>query len=612
MTKIPGSLRSRLKEMKNTYIGEADESEKYIYTNDRHFIPNAIRKILRMKLIHPDRRVRRYGRIKAHIFYYITGPMIFITMALLYVIVQSAWTLLVFLETNVYLNGLIVSLAIFAILRIYYNSFLIFKASSFLRQLERTIAKDNVTSRDIENLRIALEKKGELFNTFSMAEVIENYAEFKHFNINDTQARFIKSKLGYRLMNNRKGVNFIAGLLVMLGLLGTFLGLLGTIDAVGKALDGMANLGGDGGDIGMDEMSSFIGSLAAPLQGMGLAFSSSLFGLTGSLLIGFFLHLAATPQNYFVENVSRWIDDRVQKFDPKKLAEKAKSEKEDKSDKTEDKPAPQVKATDHDLKDWLTGYVYLTTETNKTLLSLVDAISSVGDGIGGASDELKNISKHQITLIEVSRVFGNTLGEIVTQAQGIKVSIADVQNLTHAMNIAMTSVDITNKNIADTMPVISSSLDVIGQDNKKYASAIYKALKTIDAGGTEIKEVISAYAPALSSIEKSIGVMNEQSIEVARHEITQAQDVQVTLKSIEGILQGIERINNDNSEKDNTQKTLRNIEVLLGGMRQSNIELAQAINGIKTGRTPSSEQTRFSFFSKKKTTPKSDFDSGDL
>lgn len=609
---IISSLLSRLKEAKKIYIGEYDESDKYIYTNDRHFIPNFIRKILGWKLIHQDRRVRRYGRIKAHLFYYITTPMLIITSALMYVVIQSFSTLLVFFETNIYLNGLIVSLMIFAILRVYYNSFLIFRASSFLRLLERTTLKENVTEREIENLRIALENRGELFNTYSMAEVLDNYEKFNFFNITDMQARFIKSKLGYRINNNRKGVNFIGGVLVMLGLLGTFLGLLSTIDAVGKALDGMSNLGGEG-EVGMEEMSGFIGSLAAPLQGMGLAFSSSLFGLTGSLLIGFFLHLAATPQNYFVENVSRWIDDRVQKFDPKKLAAKAKAEEsKDGVDKSSDKPAPQVKATDHDLKDWLTGYVYLTTQTNKKLENIAESISYVGQGLKGTSDELKVISNHQNSLFQASQVINNTLNSLVSETQKITVSMNDVQDLSHTMNSAMTSIDITNKNISEYLPSINSSLDIMDQNNNKYAGAVYKELKEVNVANASVIQSLSQNAPKITSIEKSLDVMNQQTVEIARHDIAKSKDLQDTLKNVEMLLSNIDKSNKDTSEQQENRKVLQNIETLLGGVQRSNNDLTRAIMSMNKNSGVHANETRFSFFPKRKNKNLNDLDEGEL
>ena len=80
----------------------------------------------------------------------------------------------------------------------------------------------------------------------------------------------------------RRCSRYIHGLLVFLGLLGTFWGLIETVGSVGKVIEGL-RVGGDAGQI----FSALKDGLAAPLGGMGISFSSSLFGLAGSLVLGF-------------------------------------------------------------------------------------------------------------------------------------------------------------------------------------------------------------------------------------------------------------------------------------------------------------------------------------
>jgi hypothetical protein len=92
-------------------------------------------------------------------------------------------------------------------------------------------------------------------------------------------------------------------LLIFLGLLGTFWGLLGTITAVGNVI---LNLSIDGGDF-----NKIFGELQAgllePLKGMGTAFSSSLFGLGGSLVLGFLDIQAGHAQNRFYDGLEEWL-----------------------------------------------------------------------------------------------------------------------------------------------------------------------------------------------------------------------------------------------------------------------------------------------------------------
>ncbi|MGC4009827.1 MAG: hypothetical protein QM805_13100 [Pseudomonas sp.] len=85
-----------------------------------------------------------------------------------------------------------------------------------------------------------------------------------------------------RLDEARDLSRYMTGLLVFLGLLGTFWGLIETVGSVGKVIEGL-KAGGEAGAV-FDTLKE---GLAAPLGGMGISFSSSLFGLAGSLILGF-------------------------------------------------------------------------------------------------------------------------------------------------------------------------------------------------------------------------------------------------------------------------------------------------------------------------------------
>ncbi|MEM7225024.1 MAG: flagellar motor protein MotA [Pseudomonadota bacterium] len=96
---------------------------------------------------------------------------------------------------------------------------------------------------------------------------------------------------------------YLIGLLIFLGLLGTFWGLLETVNAVG---DTIAGLGGTESDpaVLFNELKSGLGT---PLSGMGTAFSSSLFGLAGSLILGFLELQAGQAHNRFMNDLEEWL-----------------------------------------------------------------------------------------------------------------------------------------------------------------------------------------------------------------------------------------------------------------------------------------------------------------
>lgn len=112
--------------------------------------------------------------------------------------------------------------------------------------------------------------------------------------------------IALRLDEARDIGRYLTGLLVFLGLLGTFWGLLETVGSVGRVIQTMK--GGADASLMFDELKS---GLAAPLSGMGISFSSSLFGLAGSLVLGFLDLQAGQAQNRFYQELEDWLSAAV-------------------------------------------------------------------------------------------------------------------------------------------------------------------------------------------------------------------------------------------------------------------------------------------------------------
>ncbi|MGV1917487.1 flagellar motor protein MotA [uncultured Agrobacterium sp.] len=115
--------------------------------------------------------------------------------------------------------------------------------------------------------------------------------------------RSILDSIATRLDEQRDTSRYMIGLLVFLGLLGTFWGLIGTIGAISGVIQGLDPSSGDSSDI----LSSLKSGLTAPLSGMGTAFSSSLLGLSGSLILGFLDLQAGRAQNRFYTQLENWL-----------------------------------------------------------------------------------------------------------------------------------------------------------------------------------------------------------------------------------------------------------------------------------------------------------------
>jgi hypothetical protein len=106
-----------------------------------------------------------------------------------------------------------------------------------------------------------------------------------------------------RLNESRETSRYLIGVLVFLGLLGTFYGLLETVRSVGGVLGGL----GLGGSDPARAFAALKAGLQSPLAGMSTAFSASLFGLAGSLVLGFLDLQAGQAQNRFYNELEEWL-----------------------------------------------------------------------------------------------------------------------------------------------------------------------------------------------------------------------------------------------------------------------------------------------------------------
>ena len=199
--------------------------------------------------------------------------LVFIIVVLIYPILQEAFI------SNIFINLIILcALAI----GIFYNLYkLIILNTDYISLANFDI---NKSSKSLSN------KNGNLKNISTDLKKIDGRYVFKSSTIN----RLIENN-DMSLLSIRETSRYLVGLLVFLGLLGTFWGLLKTIGSVGDVISGL----------GIDDtnVAGFFNSLKdglnAPLQGMSIAFSSSLLGLTGSLILGFMDINLGQAQNKF-------------------------------------------------------------------------------------------------------------------------------------------------------------------------------------------------------------------------------------------------------------------------------------------------------------------------
>ncbi len=127
--------------------------------------------------------------------------------------------------------------------------------------------------------------------------------------ISQQTMRHLLDSIATRLDEARDISRYMTGLLVFLGLLGTFWGLIETVGSVRDVINGL-RVGGDAGAL-FDTLKE---GLAAPLGGMGISFSSSLFGLAGSLILGFLDLQSSQAQNRFYTDLEDWLASTVRGY----------------------------------------------------------------------------------------------------------------------------------------------------------------------------------------------------------------------------------------------------------------------------------------------------------
>ena len=224
--------------------------------------------------------------------------------------------------------------------------------------------------------------------------------------------RSLLDGIASRLDESRDVSRYLIGLLIFLGLLGTFWGLLQTITAVSDAI---ANLGVDGGDIG-SQFSSLRRGLEAPLAGMGTAFSSSLFGLAGSLILGFLDLQGGAALNRFYNDLEEWLSSVTRLSTGSTFSEGEHSV-----------PAyvqallEQTAESLDNLQRTLANTEDTRVTANQTLLSLTERLATLTDQMRSEQDLMVKLVESQMeikpVLQRLADVTNNPLGALDAASQ---------------------------------------------------------------------------------------------------------------------------------------------------------------------------------------------------
>ncbi len=207
-------------------------------------------------------------------------------------VIAGAWlihdTVLGIIGTSPWLNGFIAAVFLLAVATCFWQVLILVKCVSWIE----AFARHEPGSADAE-APLLLAPLAQLLRTRGARSQLSN-----------SSTRSILESVATRIDEARDITRYLTNLLIFLGLLGTFYGLATTVPAV---VDTIRSLTPQEGESGLDVFSKLMGGLESQLGGMGTAFSSSLLGLAGSLVVGLLELFAGHGQNRFYRELEDWL-----------------------------------------------------------------------------------------------------------------------------------------------------------------------------------------------------------------------------------------------------------------------------------------------------------------
>ncbi|SCZ46232.1 flagellar motor protein MotA [Afifella marina] len=223
--------------------------------------------------------------------YRLSSPRIFLVRMLIFLVIAAFVPLILYRQiavgfmSNPGLNGLIIGVLLIGVLLAFRSVVMLMPEVHWVNSFRRQeVGVSDASPRLLAPMATLLRDRREaMLSTSTWRSILDSIAT--------------------RLDENREILRYLTGLLVFLGLLGTFWGLLRTVGSVSETIQSLRVDSGEAGVIFEDLKAG----LEAPLSGMGIAFSSSLFGLASSLVLGFLDLQAGQAQNRFYTELEDWL-----------------------------------------------------------------------------------------------------------------------------------------------------------------------------------------------------------------------------------------------------------------------------------------------------------------
>jgi hypothetical protein len=484
-------------------------------------------------------------KINFYPFHYIASLLVLVAL-----VVVFNDTIYVYMSSNIYINGLIIILFIVCTIWIlgvlsYYS-----RSARVLNRLLGSInpaisqqnKKDSTGDLRRQSLYVASSIGGTLFDTpiFSRAIVSSIRAGRLEIGLGDTDV-IIGSVMenGDRVLGLSK---FLTSIFTMLGLMGTFIGLLQTIDGVGKALGALAN-------IQNVDILSFVKLLADPLQGMSVAFSTSLFGLVSALFGNYGNYVCAQKLSVFANKFKNFLT----ASSVVAIGDSAKIE----------------------AKDIL---ISLEDSFNRLYVGLAERLDVLSDGILGMSkaivraqekqdQTLKVILENFVSMEELWTKFIKTM-EVMKRLANLPADFNAIvaknrseffayfnSNVMKVLTDIASSVSVSNKiqgeNLENSKNILSVSSGTL--DGVRTSNALSENILFSSEAGNDISRNVLDVSALGNSINEGILAATADSVSVERE----------NLGVVSNIMAGVENINNINASILNEISGVGNVSALI-------------------------------------------------
>lgn len=335
-------------------------------------------------------------------------------------------TLIEAFMANSMLNGLILGVLLVGIFLNIRQVMMLRPEAQWLESFQDQAEQDEVSRESDEDGPAPLSSSGPFLLSPMARMLSDSRPRGGKFTLSAQAMRTLLDGIASRLEESRDLARYFIGLSIFLGLLGTFWGLLGTVASVG---DVIRNLSITGDDIAL-VFNDLKAGLEAPLDGMGTAFSSSLFGLAGSLILGFLDLQAGQAQNSFYNDLEEWLSGMTRLSSGTSLSEGEQSV----SAYTEALLEQTAESLD-ELQRVIGRGEESRIAANKHFATMNDTLSLLTEQMKAEQQVLLKVAENQKDLTPLIDNIGK-LGDALSQPQGSDMddgTKAHIRNIDHSL-----------------------------------------------------------------------------------------------------------------------------------------------------------------------------------